>query len=208
MEASCTSRGVDRNLKHAWQAGSLQLSTRLHRPASPGSIYAGNQYTRAPNSTILTRLSANLLRCRPPQRSAYSTTLHFDLVTAACCLSCRLCKNYRSRQVLMYAVKLERAAGSSSSLLTDAEPRPESSGAGAEPARASTAELQPDAISVTAGNPSVEHLTGIVHLYRCLSPELTGRRQSSQDRAEAGNSASVLPVRTQAIPRLCALIPF
>ena len=97
----------------------------------------------------------------------------------------------------MYAVKLQQAAGSSSDLLVESAVQPESSGtsAGAGTGFSREIELEEDAIAFTAGNPRVEHLTGVVHLYRCLPSDAQAAEEGKLDTSENPELASQLPVR-------------
>lgn len=107
----------------------------------------------------------------------------------------------------MYAVKLDSVAGSSSSFVEDEAPRPESSGAGNSDLPTSTGELQTDTIGFTAGNPRVEHLTGVVHLYRCLPKADEGEPRAEADSAEEETPPPSLPVCATSFPEralLCA----
>ncbi|KAK9813824.1 hypothetical protein WJX73_000232 [Symbiochloris irregularis] len=93
----------------------------------------------------------------------------------------------------MYAVKLDSVAGSSSTLVEDEEPRPESSGAGNSDLPTTTSELETDTIGFTAGNPRVEHLTGVVHLYRCLPISSRGGQRTETDSADGETPPPSLP---------------
>ena len=66
------------------------------------------------------------------------------------------------------------------------EVKPNDGGASETLGTRSGQDAEVDEIQVSAGNPRVEHLTGIVHLYR-----------QTRDRDEAEGSAPAVPVRSK-----------
>lgn len=106
----------------------------------------------------------------------------------------------------MYAVKLEGLSGSANNLSLEAEIRPSSSGSRPDDRSTSTATaLRSDAISVSAGNPRVEHLTGVVHLYRCLESEAGPQTQRPAEDGTLDSPTFSLPEERGPCLCVCAL---